>query len=98
MSDVFKKMAEERKKEDARYDLMEQHAQKAGLVLVKVSARRYTVVKLDGAGRGCWLNDHPVRGYYTSLNGTVVFGPDTHERCHNYIAETSGPIPPEANP
>lgn len=66
-----------------------------GYAMVKLSARRYTVIKLrDSAGAKNAGNNT----FYTHLDGDIVFGPRTYEDCSLFLHQTLPRLPQGLNP
>lgn len=75
-----------------QWDKVQEHCRKQGLILVRMSPRRYMVVQTEGATWNHAATADKAAAYFT---GRPVFGPATMAQCVKWIAEYGTPLPPE---
>lgn len=90
LNEMLQKHLEQQKQEEERWNKIRALASDKGLVLVKLSARRYEIISRNTAGG---IVSSAQGRKFTYEEGSVVFGPASYERCQDYLAEHAAAAP-----
>jgi hypothetical protein len=87
-------------KDEAKWEARKKHALSQRLGMVRLSARRYGVIRIDflgGSFSGC-LYVGELGNFYSLIDMRLVFGPSTFEKCREYVVQNADPMPKEISP